>query len=141
MIANNFTGSPQVINKWVQERESSPANHHLIRIKQRPLEAISLQQRTMSNREVSKKMAIALRAIPRRSNLSKDFKNMTDDLIAQRSVEGVDKSIGEDTDRSSQGSYETKRKYYILNIDNTANEEAPVVSFDSKVDQQSSSLP
>ena len=56
-------------------------------------------------------------------------------------MEGVDKSIGEDTDRSSQGSYETKRKYYILNIDNTANEEAPVVSLDSKVDQQSSSLP
>lgn len=105
MIANNVTGSPQVINKWVQERESSPANHHLIRIKQRPLEAVSLQQRTISNREVSKKMAIALKSIPRRSNLSKDFKNMTDDLIAQRSVEGVDKSIGEDTDRSSQGSY------------------------------------
>ena len=38
----------------------------------------------------------------------------------RRSVEGVDKSIGEDTSHSS-GSYTSKRKYYILNIDNTKN--------------------
>ena len=36
-------------------------------------------------------------------------------------VEGVDKSIGEDTSHSS-GSFTNKRKYYILNIDNTKDE-------------------
>ncbi len=38
--------------------------------------------------------------------------------MIRQSVEGIDKSIGEDTSHSS-GSYTSKRKYYILNIDNT----------------------
>ena len=59
-----------------------------------------------------------LRGISRRSNLSKDFKSLTEKLMIRQSVEGIDKSIGEDTSHSS-GSYTSKRKYYILNIDNT----------------------
>ena len=48
--------------------------------------------------------------------LTNNLKSQHDSAVG--AVEGVDKSIGEDTSHSS-GSFTNKRKYYILNIDNT----------------------
>ena len=61
-------------------------------------------------------------ALQKKKDLTKNFRRLSQNLMGQHeSVEGVDKSIGEDTSHSS-GSFTNKRKYYILNIDNT-NEE------------------
>ena len=61
----------------------------------------------------------------KQKNLTKELMALTNDLKSQEcAVEGVDKSIGEDTSHSS-GSFTNKRKYYILNIDNT-NDDASI---------------
>ena len=61
---------------------------------------------------------------------------MTDDLVPEGDVdevEGVDKSIGDDTSQhSSAGSSDANRKYYILNIDNTETAAGVMASFESK---------
>ena len=62
-----------------------------------------------------------LKGLSRHSNLSKNFKMLTDNLMVKRSIEGIDKSIGEGSSHSS-GSYTKRNKYYILNIDNKDDE-------------------
>lgn len=112
---------------------SSQKHHHLIACQGKPLYPVTLEERTSSNREVCRRTARALRALSRRSNLSKDFKSMTEDLVPSEEVEGVDKSIGDDTSQhSSGGSYDPNRKYYILNIDNTENATGTLTQFNNK---------
>ena len=43
-------------------------------------------------------------------------------------IEGIDKSIGEETSHSA-GSFTKKRNYYILNIDNTKEDEINLATY------------
>lgn len=67
-----------------------------------------------------------------RLRLSKDFKALTKNVMAHRvSVEGVDKSIGEETSHSSGSYTRSRRKCYILNIDNTKDETVNLATYKS----------
>jgi len=111
---------------------SSPKRHHLITLEGQSLKTVTLKERNKVNKADHMRTMRVLRALSRRSNLSKDFTKLTENLMIRKSAEGVDKSIGEDTSHSS-GSYTSKRKYYILNIDNTnKDDEVAVATYKSR---------
>ena len=64
--------------------------------------------------------------------LSKDFKALTRNVMMEKhssqGIEGIDKSIGEETSHSA-GSFTKKRNYYILNIDNTKEDEINLATY------------
>ena len=63
--------------------------------------------------------------------LSKEFKALTKDVMNRASVQGVDKSIGEETSHSSGSYTRSRRKCYILNIDNTKEEGVNLATYKS----------
>lgn len=119
-----------MVNLRPEEQVSSPKRHHLISLQGKPLQVVNLRERNLINKMNTMRNKAMYSTSKLR--LSKEFRAMTKNVMGRTtSVEGVDKSIGEESSHSSGHYTRSRRKCYILNIDNTKDEGVHLDTYNS----------